>query len=421
MKMSKDLLQSIEKTIMSKERKPQASNYAPTGCHLLDIHLGGGAGMGLPFGHIINIVGDESTGKTFLALEILAACYHKFGDRFDWRYDDAESGFGFDTEYLYGFDAMGDDHGIQSNTVEDWFVNLSIFVRSIPKGGLGLYILDSLDGLSDKAMQKRGDDRIKAAEKGEDFDKGSYGMSAAKFLSQEMFRPIAGEIEESNVLVIVISQTRDKIKSAFPQKTRAGGNALSFYSHTVLWLAVTSLLEKKGRAVGAYVRAKAKKSKTPRPFRESTFSFLFDYGLDDIGTSVDYLFDLLTDGGKPRDSRVVTWADSKPVTLNNLKDWLESHDLLDRCQEETHDRLKKIEVLEWIEKTVLTESEELRESYQSCFGDADEPAYSRDELIRKIEDDSDMRAELERRVTEKWEAIEEAVRTDRPGKYAGRE
>ena len=78
---------------------------------------------------------------------------------------------------------------------------------------------------------------------------------------------------------------------SFERYVRAGGKAMDFYCHSVLWLANIDKIKKKGRAVGITVKAKTTKSKTPRPFREMYFELRFDYGLDDTSTCVDFLFD----------------------------------------------------------------------------------------------------------------------------------
>jgi RecA/RadA recombinase len=78
---------------------------------------------------------------------------------------------------------------------------------------------------------------------------------------------------------------------SFEKFSRTGGKALDFYCHTVLWLANINKLKKKGRSVGVTIKAKTTKSKTPRPYREIFFPILFDYGIDSVTASMDFLFD----------------------------------------------------------------------------------------------------------------------------------
>jgi hypothetical protein len=152
--------------------------------------------------------------------------------------------------------------------------------------------------LSSNAGQERADESYKAHKAGKKLEKGSYQMDSAKFLSQEFFKNITDLTEQNHVLLIIISQVRDKIGAMFPTQTRSGGRALDFYAHTALWLATVSKIKRRERDVGVVVLAKTKKSKTPRPFRECLFTLLFDYGLDDVGSNIDYLFDLRAEDGK---------------------------------------------------------------------------------------------------------------------------
>ncbi|GAG78858.1 unnamed protein product, partial [marine sediment metagenome] len=187
---------------------------------------------------------------------------------------------------------------------------------------------------------------------GKEFNKGTYGMDTPKFLSQEFFRTLTESIHDKNVLLIVISQTREKINSTFPGQTRSGGKALDFYAHTALWLSHLRDIRIKGRPVGAVVKAYAKKSKTPRPRREAVFSFLFDYGLDDIGSNVDFLYDLRgTSGDLLKRADSVSWGGDgdKVSNLTGLKAWMQEIGKLSWYRENCRKHLKKSEILQWVE------------------------------------------------------------------------
>jgi len=401
----------IEKVIKSDNQKKK-SLRAKTGCILMDILVGGGSGEGYPFGRIINIVGDKSSGKTFLALEIIAACYHRYGNRLKWVYDDCESGFSFDTKYLYGFEIMPPDEEdrFRSRRVEDLYNHYREFKDSLEKKEYGIYVVDSLDGLTSREQEKIGTNRFSKYEEGKDFDQGSYKMGKAKFLSQDFFPEAAEWTEEKNILLVIISQTRDKIDSLFKQQTRSGGKAMDFYAHTVLWLSHVRDIETKGRPIGAIVKAFNKKSKTPRPRRSIFFSFLFDLGLDDIGTCVDFLFELWTEKGdisKGKASQII-WEENNPKTLNNLKVWMEEKGILEEYRGESNRRLKLKEIDEFISSKA-----NLKAEFDSSFG---EPK-TREELISWIEKDSARIKELHSRVREKWESIEDSIKPDRKKKY----
>lgn len=395
---------------MSEKKKPKIFFECSTGSDLLDEVVGGGVTKGFPAGNIINIVGDKSTGKTFLACEIIAAVIDVYGKKLKWIYDDAESGFTFDTVKLYGFEIMPEDpkDRFKSQTVEEFYCNYRSFVGSLKDGELGIYIEDTLDGLSSKEQQKRGDKRYSAYRKGKEFDEGSYQLNKPKYLSQEFFPDASDWTEKKNVLLIIISQTRDKINSVFKEQIRAGGKALDFYGHTALWLSVVSKIKRKGRIVGVIIKAKAKKSKTPRPFRECVFPLLFDYGVDNVGANIDYLFDLRGDKYELlKRAQSIVW-DGKEQTRSNLKEFLEKNDKLVLYKKEVNSAFKKDELLEWI-----GEQEDLKKDFEKVFG----VSMTREELIEWIET-KQKEGELTKRVLEKWEAVELEIRTQRKSKYS---
>jgi RecA/RadA recombinase len=385
-----------------------------TGCDLLDLVVGGGLRYGYRIGSIINIVGDSSSGKTFLACELIAAAYHRLKDKLKWVYDDAESGFTFDTERLYGFKVLPDEEDrVKSETVEEWYCHVREFAESLKEDEKGIYVLDTLDGLSSRQIQERGDERFKAYKKDKKFEKGSYQMDSAKFLSQEFFKNLTGLIEQKNILLVIISQTRDDINSMFNTQTRAGGKALNFYAHTCLWLYKSQGITAKGIAVGEVVKAKTKKSKTPRPFRSCYFPLIFDYGLDNVGSNVDFLFDLRTPEGDMRgSSESLRWTDGgKEMTPKSIVEFIKEHGKEDVYRQVKKDRggMTGVKALtEWI-----SSDEELSHAFEDEFG----IAMKRKDLIDWIEKNS-KQEELTRRVREKWEKIEQEIRSTRPKKYA---
>jgi len=322
-------------------------NYFRTGSLLLDLVVGGGVGLGLPAGKIINIVGDKSSGKTFLACEIVANAYHTYKDKVKFVYDDAESGFGFNTKDLYGFDI--EEFKIKSRTVEELFCNVKDFINKLKKEEVGIYVLDSLDGLSSSQLIEIGEERFKAFKQEKDYDKGSYQMEFAKFLSQEFFRNLTAEIDEKNILLIIISQIRTDISPmSFKKWTRAGGKALDFYAHTVLWLKSLRTIEKKGADIGVIIQAKTEKSKTPRPYRQCLFPVYFNYGIDNIGSCIDYLYSLRSDktGELLSKKEKIIWEEQE-FTRDSLISFIEDNDLvsdleqmvIDKWEQEEKDRL----------------------------------------------------------------------------------
>ena len=252
--------------------------FVSSGCELLDCVLGGGWAVG----RIANLVGDRSTGKTLLAIEAAAnfASTYPDGQIF---YREAEAAFDLDYAEALGMpvERISFNEPDQFTTVEDFYNDLSACIEQVGSSGVGLYILDSLDALSDKAEMGRG------------IDEGTFGASKAKQLSQ-LFRRITQKVSKSNICVIIVSQVRDNIGVAFGEKhTRSGGRALDFYSSQILWLARIKNLTKtrKGitRTTGITVRAKCKKNKVGLPYRECDFPLMFGYGVDDLAANLEWL------------------------------------------------------------------------------------------------------------------------------------
>lgn len=395
------------------ETKKENQIYFQTGCSMLDLVLGGKKGVfGVPAGKFINIVGDKSAGKTFLSNEFIAWAHYNFGDKFRWVYDDCESGYSFDTESMYGFEIMplSKDERVHSETVEDAFCNITLFCRNLKKSEFGIYVIDSLDGLTSYEQDERAEERIKKFEEGKKLEKGTMGMGKQKYLSQEFFAQLCSTIEKKNVLVIIISQIRENIDPySFEKYSRSGGKGMDFYAHSVLWLAGAKKILAKDVPVGNVVKAKTTKSKTPRPFRECFFNFLYDYGLDDIGTSIDYLFDLRTEKGELKSkSKALKWEGDDP-SLDDFKNFLEKNDLSEKYEDSKYfdGKYEKEGIFDFIQS-----KKEYREKFKEGFGET----MTRDELIHYVEE-NELEKELRERVIEKWESFEESIKSNRKKKY----
>jgi len=253
--------------------------FIPSGCKLLDCVLGGG----WPLGRISNVVGDKSSGKTLLAIESCTNFNMEYPDGLIY-YMEAEAAFDQDYAAALGMpiDAIDFLEDRNENTIEELFELLDTIIEVHEKNKLpGLFIVDSLDALSDRA------------ELGRKIDEGSYGGSKPKKMS-EMFRRLAARLEETNIHLKIISQVRDNIGAMVGAKhTRSGGRALDFYASQVLWLREVKKHKKtsKGiqRIIGVQVRAQCKKNKVGLPFRECEFPIYFGYGVDDLAAHIEFL------------------------------------------------------------------------------------------------------------------------------------
>jgi len=254
--------------------------FTSSGCAKLDCDLGGGYVLG----RVVNIVGDKSTAKTALATEAIINFLLQFPNG-KAKYAETEAAYDKGYAEAMGLPVDLVDFGNEDEpltTVEDFARDLEKFIEEqTEKKRPGIYVLDSLDALSDEAEMSR------------DLEKGTYGTQKAKNLST-MFRKLTRKLERSQVLLIVISQVRDNIGVVFGDKhKRSGGRALDFYATHVLWLAHRAQLTKtiKGvkRPIGIQVIAKVKKNKVGLPLREATFNFLFGFGVDDVSASLEWL------------------------------------------------------------------------------------------------------------------------------------
>lgn len=391
--------------------------YFQSGCVLLDLVIGGQKEVfGVPAGRFINIVGDKSAGKTFLSNEFIAWAKYTYGDKFKWVYDDCESGYTFDTESLYGFEIMPKkiEDRVHSESVEEAFCNISKFCRDLRKSEFGIYVIDSLDGLTSLEQDERAQERLKQFDegKGAKLDKGTYAMGKQKYLSQEFFPQLCSVIEKKNVLVVIISQIRENIDPmSFEKYERSGGKAMDFYAHSVIWLAGLKKILRKDTPVGNTVKAKTTKSKTPRPFRECMFNFLYDYGLDDIGTSVDYVFDLRTPKGElNKKANTIKWDGNNDLDKKTLKEFLEEAELYEKFENSKYYDMDGTDAENMF--AFIQSKKDYKQKFNEKFGDT----MTRDEVISYVEENG-LEEELRNRVIEKWEAFEDSIKSNRKKKY----
>lgn len=254
--------------------------FISSGGTLLNLALTNTIDNGYRAGRIVNIVGDKSSGKTLLAIEVMSYAYHMLKKKYDMKliYDEGEAAF--DKEYASKLGLPVDKIDFrESETIEDWYASLEkeINLPTKEKKDFTIYILDSLDSI------------VSEGELEEDFNKGGFGMNKQKQMSK-LFRRLVRKIRENNILLIIISQLRDKIGVTFGEtKTRAGGRALDFYASQIIWLYEKGKIKKGNLPVGLEIKAKIKKNKLWKPFREVDFNVLFEYGIDDLGSNVDFL------------------------------------------------------------------------------------------------------------------------------------
>lgn len=295
-------VKSRETAIKSRKRKEDNGKRIPllsSGSTCLNLACSDSHRGAFALGSTVNIIGDSSSGKTLLAKTIIAeAARSKEFDEYLFIYDNVERVDHFDNEKLFGKQAVErtippkydreTGNPSFSRTVEDFEYSLLYYLK---KEQSFIYVVDSFDSLTSEVELAKADAILKARETGKEMS-GSYGAERAKEFSG-LFRKLNGLLERSKSILFVISQTRDKIDSAFKEQTRAGGRALKFYSTHEMWLAGIEILTKtvkgKNRKIGQKVRVRVSKNKITGKPREVDFPLYYDYGIDDIRSCIDFL------------------------------------------------------------------------------------------------------------------------------------
>ncbi len=408
------------------------TEFARTGCHLLDLYFGGGRGLGIPYGIAINLCGDTGSGKSMLGNEMIAAEYHHRKDNFDWQYEDGENGNNFDTTELYGIDIMGNNLlsnrfkklPIRPQTVEDMDARLSIFLEMLPKKHFGIYFVDSLDSLTDEDKVKRSEKRKEEYEKGNVFDEGTFGMASAKFLSQEFFRNQTAKLQGRHVILGIVSQVREVIGAKQYQKKlkASGGRAKKHWMDIEVWFTPVKDLKNEGSDLvnGIFVGVEGLKTRDGRMKRKARFLYYTDFGIDDVGTSLTFLYDVRSPSGEYRKTiaKNIPWNagdENKPESnLAGVTSWLEA----DRAVLNNYRAFRKeIDGKKAIKVSIVMEFKEttleLHKSFKNFFG----AIYDFDTLRLQIMNNKKMKKELDKKVTEKWEAIETAAKSGLGRKY----
>jgi len=308
-------------TVMRLGDRPEMNVEAiPTGSLALDAALGIG---GVPKGRIIEIYGPESSGKTTLALHILAEAQKRGGEV---AFVDAEhaldpvyaAALGVDTDNLL---VSQPDTGEQALEITD------ALVRS---GAVDAVVVDSVAALVPKQEIE--------GEMGDTF----VGLQA-RLMSQAL-RKLAGTIAKTNCVVIFINQLRMKIGVMYGNpETTTGGNALKFYSSVRLDVRKIEAIKEGGNVIGNKTRVKVVKNKVAPPFREAVFEIMYGQGISKWGELVDLAvqMDIVQKSGSwfsMGDERIGQGANSvKEYLINNP-------DIAERVEAQVREKLMSASV-----------------------------------------------------------------------------
>ena len=342
-RITKQIIKATQKQKPKKKKKLINKEILSSGSTLLNL-----ACTNNPFGTFLKgkyyyLVGDSTSGKTFLSMTCFAeALRHPFFKDYRLIYDNVEDGMNINLEKLFNkkvaerIEMPGDDF---SYSIEEFYYHID---DAIKKDKPFIYVLDSMDGLTSEAEIEKFEEQKDAHKKGKQVA-GSYGDGKAKKNSQNIRRCKNG-LKKTGSILIIISQTRDNMGFGFEKKTRSGGKSLQFYAHTEIWSSVIKQIKRtvkgKTRSIGVHINLQIKKNRTTGELHKVNMDIYPSYGIDDIGSCIDYLIE--EGWWKKKGKKITANEFDVELTRDNLISYIEENKLYKKLQKITGQCWKEI-------------------------------------------------------------------------------
>ncbi len=332
----------------------------PTGSMTLDMALGIG---GVPKGRIVEIYGPESSGKTTVALSIVAQAQKAGGEA---AFIDVEHAL----DPVYAKQLGVDINELLVSQPDSGEQALEIAEALIRSGAIDVIVLDSIAAMTTRAEidGEMGDQHV---------------GQLARLMSQAM-RKLTAAISKSNCVAIFINQIREKIGVMYGNpETTPGGRALKFYSSVRIEVRKGEAIKSGGEIIGAATKCKVVKNKVAPPFKECVFDLMYGSGISRTGEVLDLAVDLdiIKKGG--------SWFSYKDKKLgqgrDNVKELLKSDpELMKEIEDQIIARKDEIDTTA---KAKKASSDEEKPAVVNVKGADDSAADSNDDLLANIDED----------------------------------